>query len=333
MIEKVGLKKKYSLLPRLGFLALSVYILYKIVDFKLVFQHIREIPVSILCVLIFIALVRTWLTGLRWKMVNPDVSGQLSNWQYFRLLMAAKPFNLIMPGALGGDFARAAFTIKAIKAKRVDNVIAIVVDRFVGLLSITILGATALVFMSDLPDKRPFYSCFALLVLAFAVGLLFGGNPWFLKQVEIFCTRLGQLGKRLLHVVVTWGEALRFFRRNFHLILTALLLCLPIHGLSFATTYIIALSLGIDVSIFDISVVLSLVWVITAVPITISGAGVRELSMIYFLALFGVQAESATAMSIFIYIISISLGLIGVVFAFLPDSSLKKVRRCKKLND
>ena len=308
--------KRYSLFLRFGFLALSVYILYRIVDFELVIQHIREIPLSILCILIAIALLRTWLTGLRWRMVNPDVSGQLSNWQYFRLVMMAKPFNLILPGALGGDFARTAFTIKAVRAKHVENVLAIVVDRFVGLLSITILGATALVFMKDLPDKRLFYNCFAMLVSAFAGGLFVGSNPWILRHIEMLCTRLGRLGKRLLHVVGTWKEALRFFRRNAHLLLTALLLCLPIHGLSFVMTYIIAKSLGIDVSLFDISVVLSLVWVITAVPITISGAGVRELSMIFFLSLFGVQAEPATALSIYLYIISLAIGLIGLIFVF-----------------
>jgi uncharacterized protein (TIRG00374 family) len=121
-------------------------------------------------------------------------------------------------------------------------------------------------------------------------------------------------------VVETWKEALRFFRRNSHLLLTALLLCLPIHGLSFVTTYIIAKSLGIDVSFFDVSVVLSLVWVITAVPITISGAGVRELSVIYFLSLFGVQAEPATALSIYLYIVSLALGLIGLAFVFSAES-------------
>jgi uncharacterized protein (TIRG00374 family) len=128
-------------------------------------------------------------------------------------------------------------------------------------------------------------------------------------------------------VLETWKEALRFFKRNSHLLLTALLLCLPIHGLSFVTTYIIAKSLGIDVSFFDVSVVLSLVWVITAVPITISGAGVRELSMIFFLSLFGVQAEPATALSTYFYIVRLALGLIGLVFVFFGGVPPKK--QCK----
>lgn len=302
----------------------SVYILLKIVDYKLVFQHMGDIPFRIMSLLIVIALLRTWLTSLRWKMVNPDVSGQLSNWQYFRLVMIAKPFNLIMPGALGGDFARMAFTIKVVKTKRVDNVIAILVDRFVGLLSITILGATALFFMSDLQDSRPFYNCFALLALFFVGSFLAGGNPWVLKQIETLCTKLGRHGKILLHVLETWKEAVLFFRRKTHLIFFAFLLCLPIHGFSIFSTLILAKSLGLDVSFFDVSVVLSLVWVITAVPFTISGAGVRELSMIYFFSLFGVQAESATVMSIYVYIINISLGIIGIFFVFFPEPSLKK---------
>ena len=321
--DKVSSVKKYGLLFRLGFLLLSVYILFQIVDYKLVFQYIRDIPIRIVCFLVAISLFRIWLTGVRWKILNPDVSGQLSNWQYFRLVMIAKPFNIIMPGALGGDFARTAFTIKTVKTNRVDNVIAILVDRFVGLLSITILGATALLFTSDLKEIRPFYTSFALLASFFFVSIIIGGNPWALNHFSIICSKLGSLGQKILYILECWKDALHFFRKKIHLLFLALLLCLPIHGLSFFITFILAKSLGIEVSLFDVSVVLSLVWVITAVPITISGAGIRELSMVYFFSFFGVQSESAAAISIYLYIISISLGLIGIVFIFFPDNPYK----------
>ena len=311
-------KKRFGLILRLGFLFLSVLLLIHIVDFKLVLDHIQNIPSSTLGILVIIDLVRTWLTGVRWQMVNPDVSEQLSSWQYFKLVMMAKPFNLIMPGALGGDLVKTALTLKAVKAKRVENVIAIAVDRFVGLLSITILGLTSFALMSDLPDKDPFYGFFAALVLGFTAALVGGGNRWVLRQMEAVFVRLGCLGQRLIRVLDTWREALLFFGRNLHRLLLALLLCLPIHGLSFLSAYIIVMNLGMELSYFDISAVLALVWVITAVPITISGAGVRELSLIHFLALFGVQAEPATALSIYIYIVSLALGAIGLVFLLVP---------------
>jgi len=314
--EHANMKKRLLLASRLALLALSLALLWHLVDIRVVADCIGSIPLPVIVILMAVNLFRAWMTAVRWQWVNPDESKQLSSWQYFRLMMMAKPFNLIMPGALGGDFVRTAITLKTVKSNRVNNVIAIAADRFVGLLSITVLGVIALFFMSDIPDKRAFYCLFGLLTGGFVVILLVISNAWLLRLLESVFSRLGGLGKRLVHVLETWKKALLFFKCNYKRLLQAFLLCLPIHGLSFLTSYILAKILGMEVSFFDISLILALVWVITAVPITISGLGVRELSLIYFFSLYGVGAEAATALSVYLYVVSVAMGLIGLVFLF-----------------
>ena len=95
-------KENQALLLQFIFLVLSVAALMVIVDFKLVFAHIKAVPVFTLIPLVMVGLARVWLTGLR-RLLNPDTSNQLSLWHYFRFMMIAHAFNLIMPGALGGD--------------------------------------------------------------------------------------------------------------------------------------------------------------------------------------------------------------------------------------
>jgi len=313
-MKSKGGKGKWFLSVRLLFLALSVWLLIHVVDFKTVFRHVGDIPLFVLVPLVLLGIFRVWLSGVRWRMVNPDVSGQLDGWGYFRLMMMAKPFNLVMPGALGGDFVKTAFTLRAVKTRRVDNIIAIIVDYYLGLLSITVLGSCALLFMSDIPDKRPFYLFFSGLAGFFALSYLAAGNPWFLKLLADGFSRMGSMGARLGHVLKTWKSAHLFFRSNRTRLMMAMLLCLPIHGVSFISTYILSVYLGMGISFFDVCLVLALVWVITAVPITISGAGVRELSLIYFLSLYGVGSEAATALSVYLYIVRVALGIIGVGF-------------------
>ena len=306
--------KQLALLARVVFLAVSLAILIKIVDLKLLAAHMYDIPLYVLAFLVAMSVFRTWLTGMRWRLITPDESGQLRAWQYFRLLMIANSFNLIMPGALGGDFVKTAMTVKTVKNKRVDNVIAIVADRFIGLLSILCLGSLALLFMSDIPNRWAFYRIFLLLGAAFATLILTTTNPWLLRLAETIFVRLGVVGDKLLHVLHTWQSAIAFFRRNYTRVLLALLMCVPIHGLSFLTKYIVAVYLGIEISFFDVCLILALVWVITSIPITISGAGVRELSMIYFLSFYGVDAEPATALSVYFYLVTVILGFIGLFF-------------------
>jgi uncharacterized protein (TIRG00374 family) len=307
---------KYSTLLRatgvLVFVGLTVFI----ADVGDVIRQVAHIPLVLLGLLLLLSIVANWLTGLRWQLLNPDPTGQLKSWDYFQLVMIAGSFSLIMPGALGGDVAKVAMAVKILKHRRVDNLIAIVVDRILGLSSIVILGAIAMLFMTTIPNRQPFVVYFSLVGLGMAAAIMAVVSPVSLSLLESLLRRFGKLGQRLIGILDSWRQALLFFRGNWHRVLIALALCLPIHGLSFVTLYVLAQALGIEISFFDVTMVLTIVWVITAIPISISGAGVRELSMIYFLGLYGVTAESATALSLLFFLIMVLLGLAGMVFLF-----------------
>ena len=304
-------------------MALSLIVLFFLVDLGVVVDCIVSIPLSMIAILVAVSLFQTWMASIRWRWVHPDESKQLSSWQYFRLMMVSKPFNLIMPGAFGGDLVRTALTIKTVQSNRVNNVIAIVADRFIALLSIIFMGGIALFFISDVPDKQTFYALFGTMVGGLLIVLLMISNARLLQFAQLVFSRLGNSGTQLLHLLETWKKALRFFRCNYASLLKALMLCLPIHGLSFLAGYLLSEILGMGISIFDISMSLSLAWIVTAIPITISGLGVRELSLIYLLSFYNVAAESATALSIYLHIIQVIMGLIGLVLLFTTKSSLQ----------
>ena len=287
---------KAFLILRLGFLIGSIYILLLIVDLELVFSHLLELPFYILAILILINLFRSWLHGLRWQFLNPDLTEQLNKWQYFRFIMVAHSYNLIMPRALGGDLARTGITLKNVKNKRAENVIAILADRLVGLVSILVLGSTAFIITPDIPDRTIFYVLFAVIYLAMAMMFFVLTNTYLHKLLSKHSYRLGRVGTWINEVIMVWRNALKYFVNNSRKVALSLLLCLPMHGLSFFSAYLLARSLNIQVSFFDISLIISLMWTVTAIPITISGAGVRELSLIYLFSIYGVAAESATAL-------------------------------------
>lgn len=319
-------KKKKKLIFWLRLVALIVFlaILLKMVDFSKVLGHVWDIPWYIYAMLLGIALVRTWLNGLRWQLLNPDASRQLSQWQYFRFLMVAHAFNLIMPGALGGDVVKTTMTLKTVKSNKVNNLIAIVADRYIGLFSIIMLGSLSLIFATKIPDRTVFYSYFGVLLGGFTVATFASTQPWLLNLMEKIFNHLGRLGTALNSFLDTWRGALIYFRTYYFRVFFALLLCLPIHGVVFITKYTVARYLGIEISFFDICAIQALVWVITAVPITISGAGLRELTLIYFLGFYGVTPEAAAALSVYSYILSVILGFIGFLFLIDPEKVFRK---------
>ncbi len=299
---------------RLAILGISLFVLSRLIDVTVVLGHVREIPVRVVALILALAVFGTWLTGIRWRLLNPDVTGQLSSFQYFRFLMISNAFNLVMPGALGGDFVRGAMTMKAVKNRRADNLIAIVVDRFIGLFSTIVIGSLALLFMSDIPGREGYYRIFGVVCSGFITVILLAVNPRVLGLAEKIMSRFGGFGARVIRLVGIWRDALVFFRRDFRRVVLGFLISLPVHGISFFSIYILARQLDLKVSFFDICLVFALVWVITAIPVTISGAGVRELSLIYLMAPYGVTAEAATALAAYSYAIAVFLGVLGLFF-------------------
>lgn len=298
---------------RLFILVFSVLVLLHIVDIRTVISQIRNISIFIIIVLVIISTFRAWLTSLRWQMLNPDISGQLSKWQYFRLTMISHTYNLIMPGALGGDFARTAITVNTVKNNRAENVIAIIVDRFIGLLSILFLGLLAFILAKDIPFKDT-VNVFFLISIVLFISVFIATNHTIINSIQKKITVKTKIGKVIFRIFEALLRTLAYFKANKRKVLLALLLCVPIHLISFLSTYMLARSIGININFFSICLITAIVWLITAVPITISGAGVRELSMIYLYSLYGVSAEEATALAAFTYVISILMAFVGLFF-------------------
>jgi uncharacterized membrane protein YbhN (UPF0104 family) len=79
-------------------------------------------------------------------------------------------------------------------------------------------------------------------------------------------------------------------------------------------TYILARSLEINVMLTDCIVIMQIVALLTAVPISIGGWGVREMSMVGLFGLVDIPASSALVLSVQLGLIGLALNLPGGIF-------------------
>ena len=76
--------------------------------------------------------------------------------------------------------------------------------------------------------------------------------------------------------------------------------------------FLLAKSIGIDVSFTAMGWVRSAVILVTMIPVSISGFGLREGALLYLLHYYGVVADKTLAFSLLVYFITIfTIGLIG----------------------
>jgi uncharacterized membrane protein YbhN (UPF0104 family) len=91
------------------------------------------------------------------------------------------------------------------------------------------------------------------------------------------------------------------------------ILTLVRHLLSLAILYCFARSLMLDVGIVSLGWVRSLMNLITMVPVSFSGLGVREASLMVLLEPYGVPGTGAVALSFMTFIMHLSLAAAGAV--------------------
>jgi uncharacterized protein (TIRG00374 family) len=236
--------------------------------------------------------------------------------------MIAHLFNKIMPGALGGDIVKTLYTFKENNSKRSINVIAVFVDRTMGLVSIFAFGVIALIASGKKLDIDIGQMALLFIVSGgFLIALLSNNILDFMEKV-IRKIRLFQ--KPILKLLNSWRESVEYYKTHKKTVLYSLSLCVPIHFLSFISFYVFSQSIGMQINFLEIVFAIAIMWLITALPISLGGVGVRELTLVWLLGLFGVPSDQAVSLSVMGYINNTFLTLIAL--PFLIDFRKSKVK-------
>ena len=310
-------KKTVNLVFRIAVLTLCLGLLFHFVDLRSATAHIAGLSVP--CVLLYIVLTvfRHGLSSMRWMCLNPDPTGQWHAFDYFRYTMISNTFNLVMPGALGGDLVRSVYIMKEAESHRATNLVGMLVDRVVGLFSILLLGTICGFFAGGLEQKAPFVLGMGGV---FFLGLLGAGlslNRPFNQGLAGILARCGKPGAQLVRLLETWIGATEYYRSKRGRVAMGILLCFIMHLVSFLAVYLIARNLGLPIGFLSLSMMTAISWLITTVPLSFGGLGVRELSFVVLLGTQGIPAEPATALSLAQFGIGLIIAGFGLPFIWM----------------
>jgi uncharacterized protein (TIRG00374 family) len=313
---------RVGVLLRVIGLAASLLILWHLgvwTEFRLIVQDITPL---LLLVVLGLAMLSTWITSVRWRLLDPDLAQQMRSWDYFRYVMIGATANMFMPGALGGDAIRIALVAKDLNSHRGVAVAAIVADRWIGLFSIILLGTIACLGATGLEHRTELLTVLLAMDLAFLLGWVVASNKSVSDKLLNVVDRPGVIWRLLGSVFNAWQQSIEFYAAHPARVLGALLLCLPIHACWFLIVYLLAGEIGVELSFLSLTMVTALSWVIVAFPVSFGGVGVRELSFVYLLSLQGIDAERAVVLGACQSAIFLARALIGVPFFWLGRKSL-----------
>ena len=291
---------------RIKFLArllVSVSILVVIlhsIDFPQAWQVAARARPDLLLLALLMQFGSTALAAYRWQLIMRNLGfGQTFSF-YWKSYFKAMFFNQGLPTSIGGDALRV-LDVAGNGFRKRDALAGIVIDRMTGLGAVLLLALVAhLVNPGLLPDQvyRPILWLLAAGLLGFSSLCFLGLLPWLGRYPQLAV--LKSLSDRLLQAVS---------RRRFLLLASSLVVPL----LAMLSFFAVGRSLGLQYDLVTYFAIVPPALVLTVVPISIAGWGVREGAMVGLFSLVGADKTVVLMMSLVYGVLLILVSLPGLI--------------------
>ncbi|HDL17280.1 MAG TPA: flippase-like domain-containing protein, partial [Rhizobiales bacterium] len=237
------------------------------VDWGKLFVLIGGIAPLPLTVAITALLALIFPVARRWNLIVAALGGSIGYLSSLRMILMTVLVNQTVPSNLGGDAYRVVATVRSgMPWKRAT--LAAIVDRLIALLALALValfGVLALLDYAGLENQR--------LVTIIGTGAIVGGtlSAWIFFRSRFAATLAG--GSEILQRLITALGALltRPAEAVYLVVLSIIVQCVTIGVMS-----IVAINVGVDVPLFPMLGVCALGLLISRLPVSLGGWGVRE---------------------------------------------------------
>lgn len=285
-----------------------VFLIKQKVQLSEIMQTLEKISISGIVTASAMIIVSTILTGYRWyyvlKSCGINTPVKNATFQIYKGFSVSQ----IMPSNIGGDIYRI-LAIKKNVAKYSDATALVMMDRILGMLSMLLFSIImSLFFTNVLTSSIIGKMIMFLLVSAVTMMLsLFYLNQYMTKKIPI------------LHQLMHYSKMFLQFKQMPRIILITL--SITILYISPATILAKDIDMLIDFKVFLL--VVPLITILSVVPISFAGWGVREGLMVFFLGIFGVPGEQALVLSVLLGSVNLISAAPGALL-FLTQSNLSR---------
>ena len=205
----------------------------------------------------------------------------ISRIQNLRLYWLCMYYNLLLPGGISGDGYKIKVLMESFKRPFKRIVTITLIDRISGLIA---LGQLSVILLLWVPAIQPYW-------------------PWLIPVLFLSCL--------VGWAIFRWaGGAIgsAWIKTSFQ--------SLGVQGSQAIATLGLVLALGQGMHWADYLILFLISSLVAMIPITIGGAGARELTFLYGSQFLDVHAEKAVAIGFLFYLISTGVSLYGIVYSF-----------------
>jgi len=252
---------------------------------------------------IAVSFLQIFVGVLRWREVSAECGAPLATRQAMRFNVIGTFFNQTLPSSIGGDAVRLWLVARAGAGWRAATY-SIFVDRAIGLIALAIIIVASLPWSYALigdPNGRSALLLVDFAALAGGIGFLILGRlrwPWLKRW----------WGTHHLHACAVIANRVIFSRERGPKIAV---LSVLVHVLAVFIAWCVVQSIGAPVTFGQIFQLIPPVMLITMLPISIAGWGVREATMGLAFGYAGLMTNEGINVSLLFGAVSFIVGAFG----------------------
>ncbi|MGN6285714.1 MAG: lysylphosphatidylglycerol synthase transmembrane domain-containing protein [Afipia sp.] len=280
-----------------------LYLSLRGINFAAIQERLNQISPGWMALSVLATLVQVFLGALRWREISERCHAPLTDLQAFRINMIGTFFNQTLPSAIGGDAMRLWLVNRTGAGWRAATY-SVLVDRAIGLIALAIIVVASLPWSYNLiGDTHGRLALVLVDAAAISAGLgflLLGRLPWPWLRTW--------WATHHIHACSVIANRVIFDRRAGPKIAV---LSLLVHVLTVVIAWCAARAIAAPAEFGQVFLLIPPIMLITMLPISIAGWGVREATMMVAFGYAGLAQTDGTVVSLLFGAASFIVGAIG----------------------
>ncbi len=285
-----------------------VYFLFSRIGIANITDNLSKVNPLCFLVAILLYLLQLFISTNRWALL---IGNPLPLKKLYSLYLIGSFFGIFLPGIVGGDTVKAYYLNSMLKVSPLDTeagkansptlvtaIASVFMDRYVGFVAMILMVITVFPLGIRYLADTPFIW---LLPMVFSVFIV----------VSLILLRF-RIGQRF-SFVSNFYSYFSFYAHKKAIVAKTLLLSVATQTAGIIAVYILSLGLSMNLPFITVLIFLPIIILVSFIPISIAGIGLREGAFVFFFGIIGIPSEQSLTLSIIWFLSTCTASLIGFV--------------------
>lgn len=279
----------------------------------------KSLPAYLVLLALVLYTIGMLANGVRWHILLRTAAIQIPAWETIKIVFLGAFISNYLPSTIGGDAIRFLSVLRFTTLRTVAFT-SVIVDRALNVAAMFTIVPFSLVTFYPIIKQGILFSTTGSFTLPVAVSSSISTAGWFSKYKRTFT---GWLAK-------VWDAIKIWLRSPLSLFLAFAVSWLSIFVV-FLAIWILAQGMGIQVALNQVMGVTAITYILTLLPISVNGYGVREVAITTLYMELGATLEQASTLAILTRALMLMVTLPGALF--IPQNLSRALKQKPTLKD